>query len=201
MGSASTGSGVPVRRLVAVAVTDVDLLCADSDLRHVAGAAAEIDVLIARHDPVGPALGESPMEAEDYPDDDTSDDDTSDEDTGTPDGASDPATIVAAPVGGTLPAGMRLHRLGLRRAVRDGDEADLVAAMSELVGFDPDDRVFCVAPVAGPEPVVDTELAVLRRAIRRVARVYGLPVLPYRRLVAEVAPVVEFPAPPLACGG
>lgn len=186
VGPADTGPGTATRRLVAVAVSDVDLLHADSDLRHVAGAATEIDVLIARHDPVGTALGESPMDAEDYPDDDQSDEDQ---------------PVVPPPGADALPAGLRLHRLGLRRTVRDGDEPDLVAAMSELVGFDPDDRVFCVAPVAGPGPGTDPELAVLRRAIRRVARVYGLPVLPYRRLVADDAPVAGLTVPPLVRGG
>lgn len=176
-----TATTVPARRLVAVAVTDVDLLEVGSDLRHVAGAASEVDVLIVRHDPVGPGGGDSPMEAEDYPDDE-------------PDGP--PAAEVA------VPAGLRLHHLGLRRTVQERDEPDLVAAMSELVGFDPDDHVFCVAPATGPEPVTDPELAVLRRSITRVARVYGLPVLHYRRSLAGVAPVVGIPTPepPLACG-
>ncbi|WP_224389662.1 hypothetical protein [Pseudonocardia sp. ICBG1293] len=81
---------------------------------------------------------------------------------------------------GSLPAErVRVHRLGLRWAVQDGDEADLVAALSELVGFDPDDDTWCVAPAASG-PVADPEIEVVRRAVRRVARVYGLPVLPYR---------------------
>ncbi|OLM12676.1 hypothetical protein [Pseudonocardia sp. Ae505_Ps2] len=81
---------------------------------------------------------------------------------------------------------VRVHRLGLRWAVQDGDEADLVAALSELVGFDPDDDTWCVAPAAAG-PVSDPEIEVVRRAVRRVARVYGLPVLPYR----PAGPVAE----------
>jgi hypothetical protein len=64
--------------------------------------------------------------------------------------------------------------------VQEADEPDLVAALSELIGFDPEDQVFCVAPAA-TGGVPDPEAEALDRAVRRVARVYGLPVLHYRR--------------------
>lgn len=199
----STAPG-SARRLVAVAVTDADVLWAGSDLRHVADAATEVDVLTARQDPPGPLLGTSPMDAEDYPDEDDLDIDgvelpgleTSVELPG-----AEPVTA-APPVlhDGALPAGLRLHRLGLRWTVQDRDEPDLVAAMCELVGFDPDDQVFCVVPAIGPGAVDDPEVAVLRRVVRRVARVYGLPVLQYRRVGDEADPAPELPASRIACG-
>ncbi|MET0187489.1 MAG: hypothetical protein ABW212_00725 [Pseudonocardia sediminis] len=179
---------------MAVALTDADVVRDDSDLRHVAVAATGVDVLIARQDPPGPLAGTSPMDAEDYPDDDDLD----------IDGLGIGGDVLRADPGpdgtGDDPAGARLHRLGLRWTVQDRDEPDLVAAMCELVGFDPDDRVFLLAPSIWPGTVADPEVTVVRRAVRRVARVYGLPVLQYRRVSDEDGPPVEMPAPPLACG-
>ncbi|MDN5916758.1 MAG: hypothetical protein L0I76_16900 [Pseudonocardia sp.] len=186
------------RRLVAVAVTDADVLWAGSDLRHIADAATEVDVLIARHDPPGPLLSASPMDAEDYPDEDGLDVDGSEIDGSQTDGAGPDAGPV--PRDGALPAGLRLHRLGLRWTVQDSDQPDLVAAMCELVGFDPDEGVFCVVPAIGPGAVTDPEVQVARRVVRRVARVYGLPVLQYRRVGDEAGPTVDLPASPIACG-
>ncbi|WP_226360017.1 hypothetical protein [Pseudonocardia sp. ICBG1142] len=126
--------------------------------------------------PLTPAQARELLAAEDDLDDDTED--------GTQDGSGDgtgDVPVVMLPV-----ERVRVHRLGLRWAVQDGDEADLVAALSELVGFDPDDDTWCVAPAAAG-PVSDPEIEVVRRAVRRVARVYGLPVLPYR----PVGPVAE----------
>ncbi|MBW0102498.1 hypothetical protein [Pseudonocardia sp. KRD291] len=201
----STAPG-SARRLVAVTVTGVDLLRAGSDLRHVADATTEVDVLIARQDPPGPVLGTSPMDAEDYPDEDGLDVDGVQippvETPAVEIPAGDPAgTVPPVPHDEALPDGLRVHRLGLRWTVQDRDEPDLVAAMCELVGFDPDDRVFCVVPAIGPGGVADPEVAVLRRVVRRVARVYGLPVLQYRRVGEDAAPAAELPTRPIACGG
>ena len=68
-----------------------------------------------------------------------------------------------------------VHRLALRSPLGPTVEDDLVAALSELVGFDPEPGVYCLAP-ATPED------GVLARAARRIARVYGLPLLRYRCL-------------------
>lgn len=196
---------------MAVAVTEADVLRAGSDLRHVADAATEVDVLTARQDPPGPLLGTSPMDAEDYPDEDGLDIDGLEIPGAEIPGAeipgadeipgAEPATAVEpVPHDGGLPAGLRLHRLGLRWTVQDRDEPDLVAAMCELVGFDPDDQVFCVVPASGAGAVTDPEVAVLRRVVRRVARVYGLPVLQYRRVGDEAGPAADLPASRIACG-
>ena len=174
------------RRLVAVAVSAVDVLDPDSDLRQVAAAAGEIDVLVARVDDPGTSRLPLPIDALDYADD------------GVPPGGPAPADdsgdellagfTVALPGSGApdpvdphLPAGVHLHHLDLRWRVQEADEPDLVAALSELIGFDPDDQVFCVAPVTAPDGAPDPEQSAVDHAVRRVAQVYGLPVLHYRR--------------------
>ena len=175
-------SAVPARRLVAVALTEAESARAGSTLAELCGSTGETDLLVVRRDPAAQRRLVGPAEAEDYACDDPADD---------PD--DEP---VMMPLG-RLPGGrIRLHRLGLRWTVQDGDEPDLVAALSELVGFDPDDDTFCVAP-ARTSPVADPEIEVVRRAVRRVARVYGLPVLPYRRTSAIAGPA---PAPPSRAG-
>lgn len=153
------------RRLVAVALTEAESARAGSTLAELCGSAGETDLLVVRRDPVGELRVAGPAGAEDYADDDPA-----------LDADDEPATM---PIGRVPGGRIRLHRLGLRWTVQDGDEPDLVAALSELVGFDPDDDTFCVAP-ARTSPVADPEIEVVRRAVRRVARVYGLPVLPYR---------------------
>ncbi|MBP2370544.1 hypothetical protein [Pseudonocardia parietis] len=151
------------RRLVAVALTESESVRAGGALAELSGGTGETDLLVVRTDPVGPLRLVEPADAEDYPADEASDPDDS------------PMTM---PVTRVPAIPVRLHRLGLRWTVQDADEPDLVAALSELVGFDPDDGTYCVAP-ASIGPVVDQEIEVVRRAVRRVARVYGLPVLPY----------------------
>jgi hypothetical protein len=68
-----------------------------------------------------------------------------------------------------------VHRLALRLPLDPAAEDDLVAALSELVGFDPEPGVYCLAP-ATPAG------GVLARAVHRIARVYGIPLLRYRCL-------------------
>jgi hypothetical protein len=171
------------RRLVAVAVSSADVLDPGSDLRQVAAAAGATDVLVARVDSPGPVRTPSPVDALDYPDQ--------------PDGPAVadellagftvPLPVDEVPAEAPLPAGLHLHRLDLRWPVEEADEPDLVAALSELIGFDPEDQVFCVAPGDGPDGARDAEQSAVDRAVRRVARVYGLPVLHYRRVPSGAA--------------
>jgi hypothetical protein len=70
--------------------------------------------------------------------------------------------------------GLRVHRLDLALPLPAGAEDDLVAALSELVGFDPEPGVVCLAPAAHADSDADPALS---RAAQRVARVYGLPLL------------------------
>ncbi|MGH8917389.1 MAG: hypothetical protein ACRD0H_03475, partial [Actinomycetes bacterium] len=62
-------------------------------------------------------------------------------------------------------------------------ESDLVAAMSELVGFDPEPGVYCLAPAPWP---TDPGREVVIAAAQRIARVYGIPLLRYRCMELSV---------------
>jgi hypothetical protein len=72
--------------------------------------------------------------------------------------------------------GLSLHRLGLPNPLPTTAEGDLVAALSELVGFDPEPGVYCLAPARAPG---DPARSVVDRAVQRIARVYGIPLLRY----------------------
>lgn len=180
----------PARRLVAVAVTAADVLHPASDLRNVAGAGNEVDVLVARVDEPVPARLPLPLDALDYPDPRVPADGPGPVGAAGAVGGVDDVLdgfTVPLPPGAVarepdLPAGLFLHRLDLRWRVQDADEPDLVAALSELIGFDPEGEVFCVAPATAPDGAADPEEAAIGRAVARVARVYGLPVLHYRRI-------------------
>jgi hypothetical protein len=69
---------------------------------------------------------------------------------------------------------VRRHRLALPMPFGDDREDDLVAALSELIGFDPEPGVYCLVP-AGEAP----GHAPLRRAADRLAQVYRMRVLAY----------------------
>jgi len=76
-----------------------------------------------------------------------------------------------------------VHRLGLPGRV-GADATDLlVAALSELVGFDPEPGVYVVAPQPAPN---DPERSAVVAAAQRIGRVYGLPMLRYRTLELSV---------------
>ena len=62
---------------------------------------------------------------------------------------------------------LHVHRLGLRSPLGTAADADLVAALSELVGFDPDPGVVCLAPTAMSG---DPARSAVDRAARRIAR-------------------------------
>ncbi|MHA6629623.1 hypothetical protein ACU61A_29650 [Pseudonocardia sichuanensis] len=72
---------------------------------------------------------------------------------------------------------LRLHRLGLPDPLPADADEDLVAALSELIGFDPEPGVYCLAPA--PDPA-DPARAAVNRAAERIAQVYGIPLLRYR---------------------
>lgn len=159
------------RRLVAVALTESESVRAGGALAELSGSTGETDLLVVRTDSAGALRPAEPADAEDYPAEDYPADDA----------ASDPDdSPMTMPVVRVPAVPVRVHRLGLRWRVGDADEPDLVAALSELVGFDPDEHTYCAAP-AVTGAVADPEIEIVRRAVGRVARVYGLPVLPYRR--------------------
>lgn len=202
------------RRLVAVAVSPMELLRPESDLARVVADAGRVDLLLARPDapavwavpaPVSApgqtsvpaqldgvaslpvpldrvdvrfdpdaAWGADDLDLDDLDDlDDRDDYDDDDEDD---DG-------VAAAVEALGLQDVHVHRLGLPGRIAATAEDDLVAALSELVGFDPEPGVYCVAPLPAP---ADPERTTVVAAVQRVVRVYGLPLLRYRSLELSV---------------
>lgn len=165
------------RRVVAAAVSPMELLRPASDLARLIEGFVHVDLLVA---------------SEDYPllDDELDADDGDDECADEP----DDLRVAADQLG--LP-GLHLHRLGLRPPLGPRAEGTLVAALSELVGFDPEPGVYCLAPVPplpAPTPSrdspygqgVDPSRAVLHLAMQRIAQVYGIPLLRYRCLELAV---------------
>ncbi|WP_300011293.1 hypothetical protein [Pseudonocardia sp.] len=158
------------RRFVAVSVGAVELLRPESDLLRLVEGAGYVDVLIAADDPpVGPPapLGVLAGCAVDGPACDGDDDGYDDRD-------AEPGDEVFAALG--LPD-LHVHRLGLHPPVGPQHEDDLVAALSELVGFDPEPGVFLLGPAVAP---ADPARSVVDQAAQRIARVYGIPLLRFR---------------------
>ena len=203
------------RRLVAVAVSPLELLRPGSDLARLLGRGDESDLLLASEDlPArgsgsalgrlmrrAGALGADPhgdlgdLDDPDDLDDDLDDldddlhDDLHDDPDDDPDDLDDDldddlhtdevrAAVVRLDLGD-----LQLHRLGLRPPLGPAAEADLVAALSELVGFDPEPGVYCLAPAPAPG---DPGRTVVSRAAQRIAQVYGIPLLRYRCLELSV---------------
>jgi hypothetical protein len=154
-------------RAVAVTPRPAELLRPGSDLARLVAGFPEVELLVAA-------------------DDDGEWGDPDDDDL---DRASDELRACARVL--ALP-GLRLHRLGLPSPLPAGAEDDLVAALSELVGFDPEPGVYCLAPAAnGADPAGSAEPrdpahGVVNRAAERVAQVYGIPLMRYRRVEFEV---------------
>lgn len=162
------GVVVPVRdrRIVAVTVGAVELLRPGSDLLRLVEGAGHVDVLIATEDtpidaqaPLGVLAG-CEVDDPEWDEFEESDDHAVDE-------------FAAL----DLPA-VHLHRLGLRAPLGPQSADDLVAALSELVGFDPEPGVYLLGPAVAPG---DAGRAVVDLAVQRVARVYGIPLLRFRR--------------------
>lgn len=170
------------RRAVAVAVSAMELLRPSSDLARLAESFADVDVLVAAED--RPANGPTEVAqlhaaaggavvGDAWADDgDDWDDDGGDE--------RDEVVEGVAKLG--LPH-LQLHRLGLPHLQGPGVEQDLVAALSELVGFDPEPGVYALAPSSWP---ADPSRAVVIAAAQRIARVYGIPLLSYRCMELSV---------------
>ncbi|GAA4558060.1 hypothetical protein [Pseudonocardia xishanensis] len=178
-------------RVVAVAVSPMELLRPESDLARIVAGAGRVDLLIARDD--APQVDDIPRPAvspesvwtapESRPVDLDGDlDDDLDGEFGEYDDGDDGDGLAEAVAALALPD-LHVHRLGLPGRV-GADAADvLVAALSELVGFDPEPGVYFVAPQPAPS---DPERAAVLAAARRIGRVYGLPMLRYRTLELSV---------------
>jgi hypothetical protein len=154
-GAAIGSSAVPASRAVAVTVSPMELLRPESHLAELIAGFPQVELLVALDD------------SQPDPDDDV-------------DRLGEELRTSAARL--ELP-GLALHRLGLPHPLPATAEGDLVAAMSELVGFDPEQGLYCLAPAPA---TADPALAVVERAVQRIARVYGIPLLRYRCLELAV---------------
>src|ERR1700754_5032431 len=150
------------RRAVAVAVTAMELLRPESDLARRVVAFPHVDLLVVGDDPGSASVVET---LDSYGE------------------AYDDGHEVRADVERLGLPGLELHRLALRQPLGPAAEHDVVAAISELVGFDPEPSVYCLAPVSAP---ADAARAVVNRAARRIAQVYGIPLLRYLCLELSV---------------
>ena len=171
------GGSVHRLRAVAVAPTAMELFRPESDLARLLESFHEVDLLLAVDDttvaapgPVrmlGPA-GSLPFVLDDGVDDEDDDDEPDD---------------VQARAAALELTDLQVHRLGLRHPLGPAAEDDMVAAMSELVGFDPEPGVYCLAPAESPS---DGSRTATCRAAQRIAQVYGIPLLRYRCLELSV---------------
>jgi hypothetical protein len=155
-GSATGGAAVPASRAVAVTVSPMELLRPESHLAELIVGFPQVELLVAADD--------SRADPED-------------------DDLDDPGEELRASAARLGLDGLALHRLGLPSPLPAGAEDDLVAALSELMGFDPEPGVYCLAPAPAP---ADPARAVVERAVQRIARVYGIPLLRYRCLELAV---------------
>ena len=168
------------RRVVAIAVSPMELLRPGSDLLRMINGAGYVDLLLACEDepvaepsPVG-VLGAGGPDAPQAPADDDADDDDDDAD------ETDDLRAAADQLGLVE---LHLHRLALGAPLGAAAEPDLVAALSELVGFDPEPGVSVLAPASLPG---DPQRSVIDRAVRQIVQVYGLPLQRYRCLELSV---------------
>jgi hypothetical protein len=165
------------RRVGALAVSPMELLRPGSDLLSAIRDAGYVDLLLVCEDAPVPdpspvcVLGGGPLTtsaADGFDDSDDADDDPDD---------------VRTAVAQLGLEELHVHRLGLNPPLGLGADDDLVAALSELVGFDPEPGVQCLAPVPLPG---DPARAAIERAVWRIAQVYSLPVQRYRCLELSV---------------
>jgi hypothetical protein len=181
----SDEESVEGRRVVAIAVSPMELLRPGSDLLRMIDGAGYVDLLLACEDepvaepsPVGvlgTGAGDAAQASADADADDDDDDDDDDDA-----GEVDDLRAVADQLGLDE---LHLHRLALRSPLGAAAEPDLVAALSELVGFDPEPGVGVLAPAPLPS---DPERSVIDRAVRQIVQVYGLPLQRYRCLELSV---------------
>jgi hypothetical protein len=162
------------RRVVAVAVSAMELLRPGSDLVRMIDGAGYVDLLLACEDervaepsPVG-VLGGGELDAAEWIDDEDDDDDVDE---------------LRAAVDLLGIDELHLHRLALPAPLGVTADPDLVAALSELVGFDPEPGVRVVAPLPSP---ADPGRSAIDRAVRQIVQVYSLPLQRYRCLELSV---------------
>jgi hypothetical protein len=160
------------RRVVAAAISASDLLRDGSDLALILRGVPQADLLLATDEPRLQSVRivipppSAPVHVDDLPPLEL------DRQVAAEAELELPTSVVIADL--AMP-GLQVHRLDLPVPLLGAAEDDLVAGLSELVGFDPEPGVVCLAP----QPV-DPDTAVISRAMQRVAQVYGLPLLRFR---------------------
>jgi hypothetical protein len=138
------------RRVVAITVHLPEFLLAASGLVQRLGAAGvRTDLLVAAAEP-----DESVEEQADEPAED----------------------VIAAALGELRVPELVRHRLALPAPIGADRADDLLAGLSELVGFDPEPGVYCLAPAGDG---VDPSQAIVGEAARRIARIYRLRLVRY----------------------
>lgn len=167
---------VTERRLVAVSVCTMELLRPGSDLVRLLESGRSIDLLVACDD--GPVADPAPVGVLGVGDAVLLDDDAADPDGADDDEVDEGHALRAAAAELGLPD-LQVHRLGLRSPLGPGAEDDLVAALSELVGFDPEPGVYLLGPQVDAARA-GADRTVVDRAVQRIAQVYGIPLLRYR---------------------
>ena len=180
-------------RIVAVAVTSTELLRPGSDLLRMIQGAVHVDLLLACENqpvadpsPVGVLSSAAPdtdVVADESSDDGDGGDDLELDDAEREEAEPDERDDVLVAIDLLGLSNLHVHRLGLRSPLGTAADADLVAALSELVGFDPDPGVVCLAPTALPG---DPARSAVDRAARRIAQVYSLPLTRYGCLELSV---------------
>src|SRR5580765_7498552 len=148
------------RRATAIVDTAAELLRPESDLLRMINSIGDVDVLVAADvvpsgsmGPVGvlTAKHRKLVDAGFDPSDDSADS------TDPEDDAAEAAAVrreeLRAEIAELGVPGLRVHHLGLRNPLQPAHVPDLVAALSELVGFDPEPGLYCLAPAPAPSDV------------------------------------------------
>lgn len=148
-----------LHRLVAVAVSPGELRAGSDFVVRVAGAAHVDLLLVTDGDGTGDSVGMDPYAD---PDDDLP----------------DPSARVRELVADLGLLHVDVHRLGLPAPPQPHDVDDVVAAISELVGFDPEPGVGCVVPLVRKDGADPADL-VVDRAVQRIRAAYRLQLLTY----------------------
>lgn len=185
------------RRAVAIATDAMELLRPESDLARLLSGFDRVDVLLAAE--AAPALDDRDDAVwDDATWDDATWDDAAWDDSTRHHRAGHAAIADVAPRDEVRDRAVALghpdlvvHRLGLPAPLTAGAEDDLVAGMSELVGFDPEPGLCCLAPAAslgGFGTPDEPGRGAMDRAAQRIARVYGVPLLRYRCLELSLVP-------------
>jgi hypothetical protein len=182
MARAAAAAVAESRRVVAAAVNAAELLRPGSDLARILRGFPRADLLLATDEPRLQAVRipvpapQGPVDIDDLPPVELDRHAVAEQELELP---------TAVVIDDLALPGLAVHRLDLPVPLSVLGEDDLVAGLSELIGFDPEPGVVCLAPLP-----IDPDAAVLSAAAQRVAQVYGLPLLRFdsRELLPAGAP-------------